>query len=386
MKRALIVVLGLGLWTGVGVAQTDRERAENALDWLAPISSELTQGNMEATVQSFTTATPPEADLDHTEFEDEQIRLQYENSDTGNAYAASKDSVLTRPTIELPDDPLALADDAIDQADSVVGGLFSSSGGVCSQEFQGGRFQGIQFCRKLLSRTFESCTQDRFATVDREDDWQCDTETSNYVKTCDAPVNWSCNGSTGAACRRAALRWSGHTGSWISSTTARVTLPARGGGCTVKTDTFHIKRRDYLVNGSLQMRTAHFNGRVQIRINGTNVYTHGGPNSNLNIRDRDCGKNCSVRAIYAGSTHIEDCTSARRSVTPALDLYRYLSVGRPGPSTESGLNIGISQGKESGWVRIDIVRANSSESAPLADIYATGNCCSSFSASVGGSC
>jgi len=386
MNRSIILSFLLCLCVGEVVAQSDRDLAQDAIDSLPPISSELTQGNMEATVGSFTTAAPPETQLDHTDFEDEQLRLQYENSDTGNAYSASRDSFITRPTIELPDDPLALADDAIEQSGSVVGGLFSSSGGVCSQDFQGGRFQGIQYCRKLLSRTIETCKQSRHATVDREDDWQCDTETASYIKTCNAAVTWSCNGSTGGACRQSALRWSGYSGSWISSTTARVTLPVRGGGCTVKTDTFHIKRRDFLDNGSLQLRTVHFNGRVQVRINGTNVYTYGGPNSNLNIRDRDCGKNCSVKAIYAGSTHIEDCTNARRSVTPALDLYRYVPVAQPGPSTESGLNIGISQGKESAWVRIDIVRANSSESAPLADVYSTGNCCSSFKASVGGSC
>lgn len=386
MTRKIIVACILCLSISGGFAQSDRELAQNAIDALPPISNELTQGNMEATVGSYTTSTPPETELDYTEFEDEQLRLKYENNDTGNAYSASRDSFVSRPTIELPDDPLSLADDAIEQSDSVVGGLFSSSGGVCSQEFQGGRFQGIQYCRKLLSRTYETCKQDRNVTVDREDTWQCDTETANYVKTCNSAVSWSCNGSTGGTCRQSALGWSGYAGSWINTTTARVTLPARGGGCTVKTDTFYVKRRDFLVGGSLQMRTAHFNGRVQIRINGANVYTYGGPNSNLNIRDRDCGKNCSVKAIYAGSTHIEDCTNARRSVTPALDMYRYLTVATPGPSTESGLNISLSQGKESAWVRIDFVRANSSESAPLADIYSTGNCCSSFKASVGGSC
>lgn len=386
MKHLALVIAVSMFGTSWAYAQSDRDRAQSAIDALPGIESELTQGNMEATVRTFTTATPPETQLDHTEFQDEQNRIQYENSDTGNAFTAAKDSVIARPSIELPDDPLALADDAIDQADSVVGGLFSSSGGVCSQDFQGGRFQGTQFCRKLLSRTYENCTQDRIVTVDREDDWRCDTETNNYIKTCNVGVSWRCNGYTGQACKQRALLWSGYSGSWINSSTARVTLPARGGGCVVKTDRFYVKRKDFLDNGALQFRTVHFNGRVQIRINGANVYTWGGPNSNLNIRDRDCGKNCSVRAIYAGSTHLEDCTSARRSVTPALDLYRYLSVANPGPSTESGLSIGISQGKESGWVTIDVVRANSAESAPLADIYSTGNCCSSFAASVGGSC
>lgn len=386
MKRFFLCLLLLSLATSIAIAQSDRDRAQQAIDGLPAIGTELTQGNMEATVKSFTTATPPETQLDHTEFEDEQIRLQYENSDVGNAYAASKDSVLTRPDVELPDDPLSLADDAIQQADSVVGGLFSSSGGVCSQEFQGGRFQGTQFCRKLLSRTYENCTQTRSVSVDREDNWQCDTETTNYIKTCNRAVSWRCNGNTGQACRAQALLWSGYGGSWINANTARVTLPARGGGCTVKTDRFYIKRRDFLDYGVLSLNTVHFNGRVQILINGGIVYTWGGPNEYLNIRQRDCGKNCSVTAIYAGGTHLEDCNSHWRGVSPALDLYRYLPVARPGPSYESGLNIGISQGKESGWVTIDIVRANSAESSPLVDIYSTGNCCSSLQASVGGSC
>jgi hypothetical protein len=366
------------------LSQDDRTRAQNAVDSLAPISSELTRGNMEAVVGSFVTDNPDETSLRPEDFDEEEIERQYANDDTANAFSAAKDSTLTRPEVEMVDDPLALADDAIEQSDSVVGGLFSSSGGVCSQEFQGGRFQGTQFCRKLLSRTIESCTQVRNVSVDREDRWRCSTETTDYVKTCNRGVSWSCNGYTGNSCRSRAILWSGYSGSW-SGNLATVSLPAVG-GCSIKTHTFHVRRRDYLNGGVLELYDIQANGVLQIRINNSIVYTHGGVNSNLSIRDRGCGKNCSVKAVYAGNTHIEDCGSARRTWTPRLDLYRYTSVARPGPSSESGSSISISQGKLSGWVRIDIIRGNSGESAPRARVYSTGSCCTSFRATVGGAC
>ena len=387
MLRFIVALFLAQTMTVPVVAQSMRDRVQETIDGMAPIENQFNQSNMESTVVPYVTATPQETTLNPSEFDEKEVELQYQDDATGRAWTTMKDSATGRPAIDLGSDPLALADDAVEQSSSVVGGLFSSGGGVCSQDFQGGQFQGTQFCRKLLSRTYRNCQQTRNVSVDREDYWKCNTETREYKKTCNRSVSWYCSGSTGGNCRKNGIGIWPHSVSWNSGGwDATVYLPNRSGSCSIKTDTFYVNRKDYVSGGYLELNRVTFWGVLQVRVNGSNAYTYGGPNSNLYVGDRDCGKNCSVKAIYAGGQWIEDCSAPHRSVSPRINLYPYLSVGGAGPSWESGLNIGLSGAKTSNYVRIDIVRGNSTEGTTTPVIYATGNCCSAFSAGVNGSC
>jgi hypothetical protein len=384
---SLLIFLMVGA-SGAANAQSMRERVQDNIDAMPSIEGIFTQENVENTVVPYETNRPPEADYNHNDFDRLELEQQYQDDATGQAWTTMKDSATGRPSIDLGDDPLSLADDAVEQADSVVGGLFSSGGGVCSDEFQGGSFQGTQFCRKILSRTYESCQQDRVISVDREDDWQCSTETRNYRKNCTRNVNWVCSGTTGATCRKSKVIVSSATNSWNSAgTDITVTMPVRSNGtCNIKTDTFYVQARQGVNLSTLELSRLRFNGVAQIKVNGSIVWTYSKSGGDLNVRDRDCGKNCTAKAIYAGSTWVEDCTSSRRDQYPRHSIRTAVNVPNIGPSTENGTTITLPLSGVSNNLRIDVVRGNTSESATYMNIGVNGSCCSAFSGTVEGSC
>lgn len=389
MKRFIFAAIFAAIATPV-TAQDMRQRVEGIVNQIDPTGGVFNQSNMESVVVPYETSAPPESQLEPSQFDAEELQRQTEDTPAAQAYAADRDSALNRPEVDLGTDPLALADSAVEQADAVVGGLFSSDGGQCSQGFVAdSRFQGMQWCRSIVTRNIQSCNLARNVAVDRRDTWSCDIETGTYLKTCNKSVSWRCSGSSGAACRQWALNIWPLGKTWdAAGNNATVNIPNRSNGtCSLKTDTFYINRRDALNLNSLELRDLYFFGVAQVRVNGANVWTYGTSRTgNIYVANRGCGKNCSVPAVYSNGAWIEDCGSPGRVLSPRIGLAGYVGVGRPGPSVESGLSSYLQMGKVSGAVRIDVVRINTAENWSWARIGVTGACCSAFAATVGGTC
>lgn len=393
--RPVFLFLGFVGWAAALPAQDFNGRVRNSLDGLGSLDERINEGTMRGTVLPFETANPAEAGLSPLEFDAEEMRRQVGDTPDARAYGTLKDSATGRPKIDLGEDPLSLADDAVEQSGAVVGGLFSGAGGQCSQGFDGGDYSGTQFCNRILLRTTKYCREWREISVDREDDWQCHFETGSYKKECRRTVAYHCSGSTGAACRRQNVLFS-PTANWNQAgTEADIWMPARSNGhCSVKVDAIYITVTDKVQLNELVGRMAHFNGVMQVKVDGNVVATtdgHGNvltslpAHASLRIADRDCGKRCTRRAVYAGNTWLEDCSSHRRVAHFDVNL-RHLFPSVPlGPVRLNENALEPVQGPVFGN-RIEILRANTHESSSLWRLHANGACCGQISTSLGAAC
>jgi hypothetical protein len=388
MKQIPIILLFLISLVSAATAQSQRDRAEGALDSAIPIENIFNRSLMENTVKTFETDTPEESNLTAEEFDEEELLRQSENTPTANAFSNQKDSALGRPNIDIEDGALDLANNAIEQSDAIAGGLFSSNGGQCDSLFEGGsEFQGLQWCRKILSQDYKTCVQSREISVDRSDTWQCNVETADYLKTCNKSASYTCNGLTGNSCIQNAVNISGKSASW-SGRVANVAIPKRGSNsCSIKTDTFYVSYKNSLNLSSLRLSSFTFRGVAQIKINGTVAYAYGGHRGNLSAGSRGCGKNCTQRVINASqSGFVSLCNASSRSASPNINLKPYVNVARPGTTTETSTSITLPANKTSNRVRIDIIRGNTTDRASTTKISVSGSCCSSFNIGVTGSC
>ena len=376
-------------------SQSQQDRAQTAVDAMGDVSNIFDQGTMVETVVPFETSSPDEVNLKPTDFDTQEILLQQSNTVTSRAYSAQKDSFALRPEVDLGNDPLALADDAVEQADAVAGGLFAAAGGECSTSFTGGQFSGEQFCTQIVNSKIEACTQSRVITVDREDAWQCHVETDTYKKTCNRAVIYSCTGATGGACRQQNILFS-PAAIWDSAgSVATVAIPAVSGtSCGVKSHVTTINITDKAQLSELIAREAQYNGIMQVKVDGVVVATsdalggvnvsHGG-SATLNIATRDCGKRCSREAVYAGSTWIEDCSSTRRTSNFSVDL-KPKQDNRPlGPVRLVNNALEAVSGSSS-VITVEVLRANITDSAGTLKFHTSGACCGRVSTSLGASC
>lgn len=396
MKRgaaqALIMMLVLGL-AAKASGQTAQERADEALRRTVPPTGLLTDPTMQDVVVPFETTNPEATSVNQFNMEDRAFDAQYQNTEEARAYGAMKDSVLVRPEVSLGNDPLSLADDAVEQASSVVGGLFSADEGSCAEIFEGGQYNGYQLCTRILARRKDVCAESRSVTVDREDQWRCTLEASSYNKRCQQPVSWSCSGITGYSCVRQAITYS-HPVTWAATSgnvaaTGTVSFPAKTGSvCTLHRDIFTITTKDQVSLTAFLVQNLKFSGVAQIRVNGVNLWTHGTTNSgDLTVGTRNCGKNCNVAAVYsADGTWIADCASAAQNVNLGANLLTAYTPPVAGPVVLTGTRPTLTLGK-TGTLSVEILRANTADTGgAVATISKQYACCSAMTASVGSSC
>jgi len=389
MKNTALICLAGLLLTSTALAQNEQTRAETALTGVVGITEVITQDNMEGTVVPFETATPIESELTVEQFEDAQLAIQTGQGVDSRAFSSTVGSALNRPEITIDPNALSLADSAIDQSETVLGGMFSADGGTCDAIFQGDSFAGLKMCRAILSRQYESCSETREITLDREDTWACDVEEVLFRKQCETDLTWSCTGETGASCLTQAINIS-PTPIWnVAGDQAGPNYgPSDDGFCSLKTRTIYLEAADYVNFSQLELGQIEFNGVAQIRINGVNVWTYGTTDTgNLTVANRDCGKDCAIPAVYAGSTWIEDCTTTFRTSNPNEDIASYLIQPVLGLNTDLNQTpITVSTGAVSNQVRIDILTGNNSETGLNALLNVGGSCCSAFTAANGSTC
>lgn len=403
MKAGAGLIAGLifcGALAGQALGQSAQDKANTALGQTPSATGLLTDQKMQEVVVPFETANPDATTVNQFNMEDRAFNAQYQGTDEARAYGAMKDSALTRPEVSLGSDPLSLADDAVQQASSVVGGLFSADEGSCSEIFQGGKYNGYQLCNRILSRRKEVCTETRSVTVDREDQWRCSIEAGNYSKRCNQAINWSCTGTTGHACIQQAVSYSKPV-TWIvagvgigaglsgrSGAVGEIALPAQAGSsCALRSDSVTMTTRDWATFASLTLDRLAYQGVAQIRVNGNNLWTAGTTNTgNLTIWQRNCGKNCNVDAVFsADGTWIADCDSAAWTRSVGVSLLSLYTPPVAGPVVLTGSQPSLDFGK-AGTVTIEVIRANTADSGATLNIYKEYSCCSAFTATAGSAC
>lgn len=376
-------------------AQDMSDRAREVLRLMDPATSLLTDQTLQHTLTPYETDAPPETGLAPEQFEDEELQRRTNGSVEGSAYAAQADSPFSRPDVDLGADPLALADDAIEMAPQTVGGLFSQAGGSCTSDFDGGAYSGTQFCTRILARTLSFCQEWREITVDRQDTWQCETQTTGYRQECDRTASYTCTGMRGGNCIQQMMGISGATATWNASRT-QVTLampPDTRTSCGISdhTITLTIPSRVQLTTLTATLGAA--NGVLQVLVNGSVVATTRDgtvdtslpAGATLNIANRDCGKDCAVPAVYAGRTWLEDCNRQRH----ANDLDVVMAPLQAGRILEPQTLINTALVPLSGSrarIQLRILTANTSENTPRITLTVAGSCCSQVTASLGDAC
>lgn len=371
-------------------AETMHDRASGTLGALAPITDILKQDKVEETVKPYTTDNPPETDLSHTEFMEESYIILNGETDQGRALGATIDSAKGRPEVDLGPDPLSLADDAVKHVKDAEEneGDGEGDGGLCEEGFDYNQGSVLKACNRILSSKSSVCSQIRKITIERHDKWSCEQETAQYIDQCNKSVEWKCTGQTGLTCMKQHIRVSGgSTLTWKTAQNLSVASPAdANAACFVRKNSFRINRDDLAHLTSFKISQFDFNGVGQIRINGETVFSHGGDHGYLSTRIRDCGKRCSVWAVYSGGTHIEDCTSTRRSTGADVSLTKYLSQASLGPTTIVNNTHVLAQGKQVDSLLVEITRASNGESNPVVDFDLNGSCCSQITSEVNGQC
>jgi hypothetical protein len=365
-------------------AQTAREQASDALSGVGSITNMLTNQNMEDTVIPFETASPDEAQLSSGEFDDRMFEIKTGESDAGRAYGATVDSALTRPVVDLGEDPLALADDAVAASEAVTSGLFE--GDSCETQFDGQTYSATRQCTRDLSDSYQSCPETRLVTVDRTDSWSCLEEEPLQTRVCNRDVSWSCNGLQGQACTTQALIISGAPVWNAARTQAQVVFPSSGGSsCQLRTSTFTIQAKDWLSFSNLTLDRVQFNGAAQVIVDGEIVWTSGQSSGRLQVGTRDCGKRCSRQAAYAGGTWIEDCSATARDIGANVDFQSTFASLALGPSIINAPNLELRTG-QSKTVTVEVLRVNTQDAETSIGIEQQSSCCSSFLAEMGAQC
>lgn len=386
-------------------AQSLQERAQSIIDGMGSTSSTFNSGTMVDTVTPFETASPDEVDLNPADFDTQEVLIQQSDTMTGRAFSSQVDSFSYRPDIDLGDDPLALADDAVEQSEAVAGGLFSSGGGECSASFEGGDFSGQQFCRRILSRDTRQCYDTRQITVDRRDDWSCGVEGAEYGKKCTKTVNYQCTGVTGGACRKQLITFPSRAVSWSTDgTLANVTIPENDtSACQVKTTTIRIRRNDKVQLTTALLNNLSFNGAGMILIDGKSVVTisnSGEVFENAVVLGEEVplyGMKI-INGFVFGDSRLPPvdifffdrllgvCASGRKTKTVNINLLDYLPNR---PLARAVVNNNVMQrpgGSQSDDLIIRIVRANRFEGNTPVRFKFNGACCSLLSVTDGGSC
>lgn len=376
-------------------AQDMRQAAEDALDGLGPVTDQLTTPNMRDAVVPFAGTDVDEAQMSPSDFDRAILDIRTGDGADGRAYQSTLDSLEGRPAVDLGDDPLSLADDAFENAEAALGGLFTADGGTCEALFQDGSYDGLRFCKAILQREIRVCEVWRDITVDREDFWACEMAERDFTRVCSPNISWTCTGETGAACRRDRVRsnrnftWANEAREmWFSFN--RTSAPT---GCFI---THQQIRIDAYVGFDIERFQAihwRFKGIGQLRVNGENVWTYGTTSrGNLNLEYVDGGGKDGVPALVpvvrAGRTPIDYCPyeGPYRTLPSAQGLLSSIEKPVAGPSRiNSNQRPYIPMGEHEEIV-IDLFVANWGEEPQTFRLDIRGPCCSRISAVGGESC
>lgn len=382
----LLIVVFLG---NTAFGQTLQERARTQVETLGSISQFLTEEALNDIVVPFETATPFEASLGAGDLDDAVLATRIGDSTASQAFRATVDSATGRPSITPSRDAMGLANLAVSLGADAVADIFTGESGTCSNAFDGPVTSGTHTCSAPLSRDFRTCRETRLVSVNREDQWRCTDEDPSYRKSCSREITWRCTGTTGGACLKQALRFS-RSVTWNAAGNA-VALDFAGGGtgtCALREHEVQIDIEDIANITSLSVGDMTYQGVAQLRVNGQNLWTNGsGGGANLKIAARDCGKNCSVEAAYAGSTWIADCGDNSQTRTANLDLVGEFSQSAPGPSTSLTFEpVTATTGSRSNQVSVTLITANTREIGPSFGFNVSGSCCSAFTADLGAPC
>ena len=386
MRWAFFVFMLLGT---PATSQSLQDRAGAKIDDLGPVSQFLTEDALEDVVVPFETDTPFEASLGAEDLGDAVIATRAGNTTASQAFRATVDSATGRPKVAPSSGAMGLANLAVSVGADAVAGLFTEENATCSTAFDGPIAAGTYGCSAPLTRDFRTCRETRRLSVNREDRWACSDETPEYRKTCARPIEWRCTGATGGTCLQNAVHFSRPVTWNASGNTAEIKFSGSdAGACALHEATLQITLEDIANLTSLRLDTITNQGVAQIRVNSRNVWTHGSSGGvNLTVESRDCGKNCAVDAVYAGSTWIEDCGSSAKSHTASIELSPEFSQADPGPNTPlETIPVRTQTGALSNTVEITLITANTQETDPSLRFALQGSCCSEFTASLGGSC
>lgn len=369
--------------------QTLQERASTQIETLGSITQFLNEEALDEVVIPFETATPFEASLGAGDLEDAVLATRIGDSTASQAFRATVDSATGRPDVTPSSDAIGLANLAVSVGADSVADLFTGESGSCSNAFDGPVMSGTHTCSAPLSRDFRTCRETRRVSVNREDQWRCSEEDPAYRKSCSREIAWRCTGTTGGDCLKQALRFSRPV-TWNAAGNA-VALDFAGSGtgaCALREHEVQIDIEDIANITSLSVGDMTYQGVAQLRVNGQNLWTEGsGGGANLTVAARDCGKNCSVEGVYAGSTWIADCGEASQTRTANLELVGEFSQSAPGPNTSLALEpVNATSGVRSNQVTVTLITANTREVGPSLSVNVSGSCCSAFTADLGATC
>lgn len=386
MKRLGLVLLVLGSPLH---GQTLQDRAASQIETLGPVTSVLTNDALDEVVLPFETASPYEASLGAGDIDDAVLATRVGNSTASQAFQASVASATGRPDVAPSDGALGLANLAVSIGAESVAGLFKSEAGACTSDFDGPITSGTYTCLAPLSQDFRTCREERRVSVTRTDAWTCAEESPEYRKTCARDITWRCTGTTGNACLKEALQFTRAVTWNAAGDAAEITFAGSGtDACSIREHSLQVTVEDIANLTSLRLEEITYQGVAQLRVNGRNLWTQGASGgANLAVKSRDCGKNCAVDAVYAGSTWIEDCGSTARSRAPGIELSSEFTQIAPGPNTPlDAAPVRAQTGSVSNWVTITLITANTRETGSNLRFAPHGACCSEMTATLGDSC
>lgn len=376
-------------------SHTERDAAEAALGRLGSVTDQLTNRNMRDHVVPFAGTDIEEADLEPVDFDRAILNIHTGGGQDGRAYQSSIDSVSNRPRVNLGSDPLALADDAVENAGAAVGGLFAADSGTCEALFQGGSYDGLRFCKAIVQRDIRVCEVWREISVDREDFWACEMAERDFTRTCKPDISWTCTGSTGATCRRDRMR-ANRNFTWANgSSEMRFSF-----GRDIEPSDCSIHEQRIVVSAYAgfdldRFRAFHWNfrGIGQLRVNGENIWTYGtNSRGDLNIQfeevDGKDGFGPLVPVVYAGRTPIDYCNfeGPRRSLPSSQDLLSALDKPVAGPSRINAAHRPYIPMGEHEDIVIDLLVADWGETPQTFRLDVRGSCCSRITAVGGETC
>ena len=355
-------------------------------DALGSVTDLLTEDTLNATVTPFETAAPPESEIAPHEIENEVFLRRVGDSVEARGFQSQVESALRRPDADVDSSDLGLADAAVAGAEGVAGGYFTPGGEACDPGLSVTPRDEVLHCTSVVAQQYQACRETRAIYTDRDDLWACSTEDLDYKKHCARDVTWTCTGEQGPTCIASALTlpssgvWrTGATGFDVAGTAST------DNACTLQSDTFIVTAQGAVDLRGFLIDQLAFYGAAQIRVNGTNIWTHGtSATGNLNIRTRDCGKDCSRPAAYAGGTWIEDCGSSLRYAA-GTDILAVHPGPTRGPSAITDHAVTLPPSPATTWT-IEILRINRTELGLSAGFALQGSCCAAWDAQTAGAC
>jgi hypothetical protein len=105
------------------------------------------------------TDAPPESQIAPHQIEDEVFNERVSDSVAARGLGAQVDSALTRPQVDLGDNPLALADAAVGASEAVAGGLFAPGGEACGASLTVTPRDEVLYSTSVASERHQTCRE-----------------------------------------------------------------------------------------------------------------------------------------------------------------------------------------------------------------------------------